>query len=1646
MGVHGLWELLSPVGRRVSVETLAGKKLAIDASIWMVQFMKAMRDEKGEMVRNAHLLGFFRRICKLLYLRTKPVFVFDGGTPALKRRTVIARRRQRENAQAKIRKTAEKLLLNHLKAMRLKELAKNLEDQRDKQKHDARGNKVVSDQSHMEGSYLESNNEVYQNYNREELDEMLAATLAAESDRSLVRNGSTSAAIAPPIDASEEDEEMILPELHEDMDPTVLASLPLSVQRDFHAKLNEMKQIRAVELIKNKEKEPDNDAGVKKSLSTQSNVEGFDLERNNVISRSYSQNKLDEMLAASIAAEEDDSLTNNASTSAAAIFPEEDNDSYEDEEMILPVMHGKVDPAVLAALPPSMQLDLLVQMREGLMAENRQRYQKVKKAPEKFSELQIQSYLKTVAFRREIDEVQKAAAGRGVGGVQTSRIASEANREFIFSSTFSGDKQVLASAGKEANGDKRERTPTDCSGSNSMNRDASISRSDTVAGSVLDESRRHLDDNIETYLDELGRIRVSRVRAMGIRMTRDLQRNLDLMKEVELQQTNANGVVSSESELETNNVGVPNCYSKDKVIESSYVGNADSGNLNKKDEPSILKNGGCIEISFEDDCEHGCSDGDDDIFAGLVGGRPLTISSLDNNPIRKRSTESASDGNQEERFVEGRHNMSFNDIEATNKHSPREGNISDESEVEWEDGACEVPKNSSPPRVPEETVSKGYLEEEAELQEAIKRSLKDLACAEVNNTVCELGPPKHSKGNAGGVEKPDMGQVCMSQSIALPQKQNSDTGEQYYQRGKMPFGESVAALEAKENNLILEQFSSAQGSELFASGSKCLGNDSYASTAVFHDISDSIMVDEKESDMVSETSTFVDSRKVNSDAGTSSHLTEVPKPSVSLLGPAAKDSEIAVIVEQNVPAEKDCDHHFNEREHNIHRFSLLDNETMHVDGSRASLEKEMLLLDSERVNLGNEQRQLERNAESVSSEMFAECQELLQMFGLPYIIAPMEAEAQCAYLELANLVDGVVTDDSDVFLFGAQSVYKNIFDDRKYVETYFMKDIEKELGLTREKLIRMALLLGSDYTEGISGIGIVNAIEVINAFPEEDGLQNFRDWIESPDPAILRKYNAQTGSSARKRGSKVGEDSSNSANNSMEGLGSVEHKASQNHEQKLCVDHVEETKQIFIDKHRNLSKNWHIPSSFPNEAVISAYNLPQVDKSTDAFSWGKLDVLVLRKLCWEKFGWASQKSDDLLLPVLKEYNKHETQLRMEAFYTFNERFAKIRSKRITKAVKGITRSQTSMMTEDAKQDTSKQRKRKKVVGDDKSEKCSKGTEDLVAGNDNSSLEKSVPKRSRKRKITGQPVLAEGEILEQSIFTEGRERTSIGSRGNVRGKGFRGGSGRGKGRGRGRGILNVELSVSSSGDGSSDDEQAVHVRQSEEPPLVRRSARLRNPVNYVNIDDLDKLVDNGDKRSFDKFDVEQDSSWSRGMCGKATEDLGIEKQMKAKDPSLVEGWCGDSLEREGSFQMVEGEMGGLGESQDNNPHEAEVSEDYLKMGGGFCIDEKDADKDYDVCSPAAASDFETAESLRSSGFVEDANTGGLIQSTSSKIDRVQDGGKTNAFVVDFSNATIDSESYKDGASLQESAGFGTKTSTVGLSAMPSLRRKRRGVDI
>lgn len=135
-----------------------------------------------------------------------------------------------------------------------------------------------------------------------------------------------------------------------------------------------------------------------------------------------------------------------------------------------------------------------------------------------------------------------------------------------------------------------------------------------------------------------------------------------------------------------------------------------------------------------------------------------------------------------------------------------------------------------------------------------------------------------------------------------------------------------------------------------------------------------------------------------------------------------------------------------------------------------------------------------RDADEVTTVMIQECQQLLKLFGIPYITAPMEAEAQCAELIHLGLVDGIVTDDSDTFLFGGTRVYKNMFNQAKFVECYLASDLEKEFSLDRRNLIRISHLLGSDYTEGLPSVGPVTALELLAEFAGEGGLEKFKEW------------------------------------------------------------------------------------------------------------------------------------------------------------------------------------------------------------------------------------------------------------------------------------------------------------------------------------------------------------------------------------------------------------------------------------------------------------------------------------------------------------------------------------------------------------------------
>ncbi|CBZ30910.1 putative DNA repair protein RAD2 [Leishmania mexicana MHOM/GT/2001/U1103] len=104
--------------------------------------------------------------------------------------------------------------------------------------------------------------------------------------------------------------------------------------------------------------------------------------------------------------------------------------------------------------------------------------------------------------------------------------------------------------------------------------------------------------------------------------------------------------------------------------------------------------------------------------------------------------------------------------------------------------------------------------------------------------------------------------------------------------------------------------------------------------------------------------------------------------------------------------------------------------------------------------------------------------ELLDCCGVPYVLSPAEADAQCAFLARCGLVDAVFTEDSDVLVHGATTVLRGFFAQSKNVVAYEQTHLSA-CGITKTVLVALASLLGCDYTEGVCGIGLVGALEAL---------------------------------------------------------------------------------------------------------------------------------------------------------------------------------------------------------------------------------------------------------------------------------------------------------------------------------------------------------------------------------------------------------------------------------------------------------------------------------------------------------------------------------------------------------------------------------------
>ncbi|EIE77785.1 hypothetical protein RO3G_02489 [Rhizopus delemar RA 99-880] len=95
------------------IKNFFGRKVAIDASMSIYQFMIAVRQQDGQVLQNeegettSHLMGMFYRTVRMVDNGIKPVYVFDGKPPTLKSGELAKRKARKEEAQEKMEEANE---------------------------------------------------------------------------------------------------------------------------------------------------------------------------------------------------------------------------------------------------------------------------------------------------------------------------------------------------------------------------------------------------------------------------------------------------------------------------------------------------------------------------------------------------------------------------------------------------------------------------------------------------------------------------------------------------------------------------------------------------------------------------------------------------------------------------------------------------------------------------------------------------------------------------------------------------------------------------------------------------------------------------------------------------------------------------------------------------------------------------------------------------------------------------------------------------------------------------------------------------------------------------------------------------------------------------------------------------------------------------------------------------------------------------------------------------------------------------------------------------------------------------------------------------------------------------------------------------
>jgi flap endonuclease-1 len=156
----------------------------------------------------------------------------------------------------------------------------------------------------------------------------------------------------------------------------------------------------------------------------------------------------------------------------------------------------------------------------------------------------------------------------------------------------------------------------------------------------------------------------------------------------------------------------------------------------------------------------------------------------------------------------------------------------------------------------------------------------------------------------------------------------------------------------------------------------------------------------------------------------------------------------------------------------------------------------------------------------LTRDMVGEARELVELLGLPAVQAHGEGEAQSAFMAARGDVWAAASKDYDSLLFGAPRVLRFLtIGGREFLpskgtfrklepEVIVAESLLAHLGISHDQLVDLALLVGTDFNDGVKGIGPKKALQLVRRFGRiEDMPEDVKERVPERD-AVRALYRA----------------------------------------------------------------------------------------------------------------------------------------------------------------------------------------------------------------------------------------------------------------------------------------------------------------------------------------------------------------------------------------------------------------------------------------------------------------------------------------------------------------------------------------------------------